>query len=182
MVSNVLLRQAMLATNFRPPLRFRLHCQPDGLCPRFCVCRAAVAWPLRQSWDGPPGSATGHQHFLPKRKGAPIWDQLRWILFERMQSRWQTVLDQSRLGRRARGVTGVHCTLVWLIDVKNFFASSRAHWRRKGALFFSLLRTYACQQGRSKCRPQGPGPNAVSWLGLDTGWIGVLMRPGSSNS
>lgn len=64
-------------------------------------------------------------------------------------------------------MTGVHCTLVWLIDIKNFFASSRAHWRRKDALFFSLLRTYT--------HASEAGPNAGHrapglMLFLGSGW------------
>ncbi len=86
-VSNVLLLRAMLATNVRQPLHFRLHCQPDCLCPRFCVCRAAVAWPLRQNWEGPPWLSYGPPALSPKRKGTLIWDQPRCFLLEWMRNR-----------------------------------------------------------------------------------------------
>lgn len=145
---------------------------PQILCLPCSRCLASQAELGRPPWLSYEPTSTFTQ-------GAPIWDRPRCVTV-RANAKQDT--RRSLIGAGAHGVTGVHCTLVWLIDIKNFFASSRAHWRRKGALFFSLSRTHTCQRSQSKCRPQGSGPNAVSWLGLDTGWIGVLIRPGSSSS
>lgn len=106
----------------------------------------------------PPGSATGHQHFLPERKGAPIWDQLRWLLFERMQSRMADGPWSEQAGKE--GSWGDRCPLHtclanWYKELFRFIQGSLEE--KRCTLFLALAHI------RMPARPvqmQAAGPRA----------------------